>query len=322
MYTSRECPRRGAFTLIELLVVVAIIALLISILLPSLNRARQQSRQLVCATNLRTQGQGANMYADENNDFLPRGMQGVSTQGHHPGYNGFATSIMTYLGWTGSKNVGYSATEYVDVTPNPHKLWNSSISPSPFGSRWWRVHHRVLAQMPQFQCPDYPEGVYVNENQQMTILESGQSLDYVASAMPIPYTWKNIEYDYSGLEWDPEASWEGVSVGAADYVETSKRSDFPTDSNPGSLIYVTETHITVPYRSSGTLFHHFFLGQHLPLAGLPRTAADQRHPGGLNALHFDGHVKTLDLHTIDPAYPNTLDKRLQRFTVMPDDFQP
>lgn len=63
--------RKNAFTLIELLVVVAIIALLISILIPSLAMAREQARGVVCASNLRGVGQAIVFYVDNNNGSLP-----------------------------------------------------------------------------------------------------------------------------------------------------------------------------------------------------------------------------------------------------------
>lgn len=58
-----------AFTLIELLVVVAIIALLISILLPSLSRARELSKRTVCSSNLRGIGQAMYIYAQDGDKF-------------------------------------------------------------------------------------------------------------------------------------------------------------------------------------------------------------------------------------------------------------
>jgi prepilin-type N-terminal cleavage/methylation domain-containing protein/prepilin-type processing-associated H-X9-DG protein len=69
----RACTRRAspAFTLIELLVVVAIIALLIAILLPSLSRAREQTKSVKCLSNLRSLGQGVMTIASSNRDVLP-----------------------------------------------------------------------------------------------------------------------------------------------------------------------------------------------------------------------------------------------------------
>ena len=64
--------RRKAFTLIELLVVVSIIALLISILLPSLSKARELARRTSCSSNLRQITLGAVMYAQTQRQLLPR----------------------------------------------------------------------------------------------------------------------------------------------------------------------------------------------------------------------------------------------------------
>lgn len=63
--------RRTGFTLVELLVVVGIIAVLISLLMPSLNRVRAHAISTQCQSNLRTIGQAAMMYAAENKGFLP-----------------------------------------------------------------------------------------------------------------------------------------------------------------------------------------------------------------------------------------------------------
>lgn len=63
--------RRAGFTLIEVLVVVAIIALLIAVLLPSLSRARQQARTVYCASNLLQVGQGFYFYTQSYNGSFP-----------------------------------------------------------------------------------------------------------------------------------------------------------------------------------------------------------------------------------------------------------
>ena len=65
--------RRGGFTLVELLVVIGIIAILIGILLPALNRARESAGRTQCLSNLRQLHIMMVMYANDNKDAIPLG---------------------------------------------------------------------------------------------------------------------------------------------------------------------------------------------------------------------------------------------------------
>ncbi len=77
MYSKR--PSIKAFTLIELLVVVAIIALLISILLPSLSEARKQGVRAKCLSNQRNLMTTTRTYFVDWNDYFPMIASGSRT---------------------------------------------------------------------------------------------------------------------------------------------------------------------------------------------------------------------------------------------------
>ena len=65
-------PRRCGFTLVELLVVVAILGLLLSILMPSLQQARELTRRAMCGTNLNALGKAWTLYFSDNDNRTPQ----------------------------------------------------------------------------------------------------------------------------------------------------------------------------------------------------------------------------------------------------------
>jgi len=149
---------RQAFTLIELLVVVAIIALLISILLPKLARAKEQSRTVKCLSNLKQIGIAMQSYFLETNDWFPfaksnsLGLHGFY-YGGHPGRR----LPNDPTNWWGYVNV--------DVRDTPRgRPFNRYIYPNLPN---WDVPpgnplYESVRNMPVYLCPSDTGGVWNN----------------------------------------------------------------------------------------------------------------------------------------------------------------
>ena len=77
-----NCHQKRGFTLIELLVVISIIALLLSILMPSLQKAKEMTKKVACLSNLHQWGLIFNMATVDNDDRFWQGIGGQDGRGH------------------------------------------------------------------------------------------------------------------------------------------------------------------------------------------------------------------------------------------------
>jgi prepilin-type N-terminal cleavage/methylation domain-containing protein/prepilin-type processing-associated H-X9-DG protein len=124
---------RYAFTLVELLVVIGIIAVLIGILLPTLNRARLASQTVKCASNLRSIGQGMNVYLAENRQTYP--------------------AAYTYDGMTINGN-----TQTPDAAVNGYVHWSSYLYRKTGGGQPTDRMFKTTEGWDAFQCPSMDKG--------------------------------------------------------------------------------------------------------------------------------------------------------------------
>ena len=151
---------RKAFTLIELLVVVAIIALLISILLPSLSQAREQGKRAVCLSHLKSIGQASHSYAaeDRREMLVPLSMVTIRQEGSNgmdpdffnrvaePASFGGRTSTKDIMGMSGNVKVMRAQTD------GGNGYWESHRRPIN-GYVYGGVDQADAKKLEMFHCP-------------------------------------------------------------------------------------------------------------------------------------------------------------------------
>lgn len=229
-YGSKGTTGRSGFTLIELLVVVAIIALLISILLPSLARARELSKRTVCASNMKGIGTGFYTYANENADRWPEPGPHVASTG--TAFNQCGVDYVFQAGGNGSQ-VGESRGA-IGVSPDPGDPGNGTPPQNELSTTraFWMLVRTNASTPKSFYCPSSDDTPNDEDNPQ-AYWDFGKGNHNGGSLNP-QQAWSQCSYGYQvpyGSTGQPSSDNDARMALAADkgpwgtFVEGGKGSD-------------------------------------------------------------------------------------------------
>ncbi|UUO05450.1 DUF1559 domain-containing protein [Blastopirellula sp. J2-11] len=317
---------RSGFTLVELLVVIAIIGVLIALLLPAVQQAREAARRMQCTNNLKQLGIAMHLHHDAHGKF-PQGYADIRSTGRasidNEGHWSWSTFVLPYIEQTALANL-LNADERDASTA----LADATVL--------------AAAQQTQaaFRCPS-DTGPVLNENVGHAIAAGGDNL------MPVSnYVVNNNNYNTkqaratnnldglsggTGLFWrDSESSFRDITDGASNTFMLGEKSyqfasSAPDPSYAGSLYAARDFNATGPEQGSGNQGLVAIFGSlrvpinpaYISSSVSERQGYSSQHPGGAQFALADGSVRFFS-ENIEHSVDGTINSTIERLAGISD----
>lgn len=273
--------RKAGFTLVELLVVIAIIGVLVALLLPAVQSARESARRSQCLNNMKQQGLAVQMYHDANRVFP----------------DGGGESNITNWAW------GALVLPYAEAA-NAQKLINFDYG---FNTVQNREANRTL--LPMYQCPSAPPNLLVTASTNIPGVEDAAETNYLAVGTHRrepeegPNYGQGIDFHGSGIIFNgSKTSMKDVEDGSSNTLllcEVDVMEDDPLKKDPSFSPYCPQggCNLGKIWGAWGTATSYYGVNSHIGF-GKPSAfndgSIDSWHSGGANFAFGDGHIAFLN----------------------------
>jgi prepilin-type N-terminal cleavage/methylation domain-containing protein/prepilin-type processing-associated H-X9-DG protein len=297
--------RKNAFTLVELLVVIGIIALLISILLPALSKARRQANNTKCAANLHDIGLALFAYAADNKGSFPQYFASPANATYHAA-NPMGAAYPDPTGyWMWDIEVGtrdalvkYGASQPVWYCPTNDNITNNTQN------QLWDYAVLLPGGTPATGVPPNTQATTGYGVLGYVLLTSRP--EYVAPSSPtgpsITYP-NNCAFDHTG-HWDYQSTLRPRNT-------PNVKTPFDTLPNIASDVEIAADAIISNNPTSAGVPYNFGSVQGGAAGPMNSSHMYAKYPQGSNILFMDGHVdfRTLKIDSSGKAFKPSLVKR-------------